>query len=78
MTTKENKNIEFSFFFQRELAKFEKLINNVQTDEVALDEKIAKRQEEKDRHQRRLDMLKNVRYEFICCLGLFHWRNVYF
>ena len=46
---------------QRELAKFEKLISNVQTDEVALDEKIAKRLEEKDRHQRRLDMLKSVR-----------------
>lgn len=50
---------------KRELAKFEKLINNVQTDEVALDEKIAKRQEEKDRHQRRLDMLKNVRPSFM-------------
>jgi hypothetical protein len=46
---------------KRELAKFEKLINNVQTDEVALDEKIAKRVEEKDRHQRRLDMLRGVR-----------------
>jgi hypothetical protein len=41
--------------------KYEKLINNVQTDEVALDEKIAKRAEEKERHQRRLDMLKSVR-----------------
>ncbi len=50
------------FFSQRELLKYEKLINNVQTDEVALDEKIAKRVEEKDRHQRRLDMLKSVRY----------------
>ena len=48
-------------FPQRELAKHTKLINNVQTDEVALDEKIAKRAEEKDRHQRRLDMLKSVR-----------------
>jgi hypothetical protein len=41
--------------------KYEKLINNVQTDEIALDEKIAKRVEETDRHQRRLDMLKSVR-----------------
>jgi hypothetical protein len=49
------------FFFQRELIKYEKLINNVQTDEIALDEKIAKRVEETDRHQRRLDMLKSVR-----------------
>jgi hypothetical protein len=48
--------------FQRELLKYEKLINNVQTDEVALDEKIAKRIEEQDRHQRRHDMLKSVRY----------------
>ena len=46
---------------KRELGKFEKLIGNVQTDEVALDEKIAKRVEEKDRHQRRLDTLKSVR-----------------
>jgi hypothetical protein len=50
------------FCFKRELIKYEKLINNVQTDEVALDEKIAKRMEEKDRHLRRLDMLKSVRY----------------
>ncbi len=50
------------FFFQRELLKFEKLISNVQIDEVALDEKIAKRIEETDRHQRRHDMLKSVRY----------------
>jgi hypothetical protein len=50
-----------TFFFQRELGKFQKLIDNVQTDEVALDEKIAKRNEEKDRHQRRHDMLKSVR-----------------
>jgi len=62
-----NKNENFFFkglfrFFQRELLKYEKLINNVQTDEVALDEKIAKRLEETDRHQRRLDMLKSVRY----------------
>ena len=48
--------------FQRELVKYDKLIRNVQTDEVALDEKIAKRLEEKDRYQRRLDMLKSVRY----------------
>jgi hypothetical protein len=60
-----NKNpnivLKLIFFFQRELIKYEKLINNVQTDEIALDEKIAKRVEETDRHQRRLDMLKSVR-----------------
>jgi hypothetical protein len=66
------------FCEQRELSKFQKLIDNVQTDEVALDEKIAKRVEEKDRHQRRHDMLKSVRYrkiflcilinQFACCL----------
>ncbi|CAF0993618.1 unnamed protein product [Adineta steineri] len=50
---------------KRELSKFTKLIENVQTDEVALDEKIAKRVEEKDRHQRRLDMLKSVRPSFM-------------
>ena len=50
------------FYFKRELIKFEKLINNVQTDEVALDEKIAKRLEERDRHLRRLETLKGVRY----------------
>jgi hypothetical protein len=48
--------------FKRELLKYEKLINNVQTDEVALDEKIAKRVEEKDRHARTLDRLRGVRY----------------
>jgi len=51
----------FDLFSKRELLKYEKLISNVQIDEVALDEKIAKRFEEKDRHQRRLDMLKSVR-----------------
>ncbi|CAF3481044.1 unnamed protein product [Rotaria socialis] len=50
---------------KRELMKYQKLIGNVQTDEVALDEKIAKRFEEKDRHQRRLDMLKSVRPSFM-------------
>ncbi|CAF0798128.1 unnamed protein product [Rotaria sp. Silwood1] len=50
---------------KRELAKYQKLIDNVQTDEVALEEKIAKRLEEKDRHQRRLDMLKSVRPSFM-------------
>ncbi|CAF1001999.1 unnamed protein product [Rotaria sordida] len=50
---------------KRELTKHQKLIDNVQTDEVALDEKIAKRLEEKDRHQRRLDMLKSVRPSFM-------------
>ncbi|CAF1083811.1 unnamed protein product [Adineta ricciae] len=50
---------------KRESNKFTKLIENVQTDEVALDEKIAKRMEEKDRHQRRLDMLKSVRPSFM-------------
>ena len=39
------------------------MINNVQIDEVALDEKIAKRIEEMNRHQRRLEMLKTVRYK---------------
>ncbi|CAF2970910.1 unnamed protein product [Rotaria sp. Silwood2] len=50
---------------KRELVKYQKLIDNVQTDEIALDEKIAKRLEEKDRHQRRLDMLKSVRPSFM-------------
>ncbi|CAF0923569.1 unnamed protein product [Adineta ricciae] len=48
-----------------EVAKYDKLVANVQIDEVALDEKIAKRLEEKDRHQRRLDMLKSVRPSFM-------------
>ncbi|CAF5188867.1 unnamed protein product, partial [Rotaria magnacalcarata] len=38
---------------------------NVQIDEVALDEKIAKRLEEMNRHQRRLEMLKSVRPSFM-------------
>ncbi|CAF0719065.1 unnamed protein product [Adineta steineri] len=50
---------------RRELLNHEKLIGNVQIDEVALDEKIAKRLEEKDRHQRRLNMLKSVRPSFM-------------
>lgn len=57
-----HQNRKFLFSFKRELVKYDKLIRNVQTDEVALDEKIAKRFEEKDRYQRRLDMLKSVRY----------------
>ncbi|CAF3597040.1 unnamed protein product [Rotaria sp. Silwood1] len=47
---------------KREFIKYDKLINNVQIDEVALDEKIAKRMEEINRHQRRLEMLRSVRY----------------
>ncbi|CAF4577084.1 unnamed protein product, partial [Didymodactylos carnosus] len=47
---------------KRELDKYQKMVDNVQIDEQALDEKIAKRREEKDRHQRRLDMLRSVRY----------------
>ena len=57
-----HQNRKFLFSFKRELIKYDKLIRNVQTDEVALDEKIAKRVEEHDRYQRRLDMLKSVRY----------------
>lgn len=51
----------FAVRFQREIAKTKKLIENVETDEVALDEKIAKRLEERERYQRRLDMLKSVK-----------------
>ncbi|CAF3872111.1 unnamed protein product [Rotaria sp. Silwood2] len=50
---------------KREFIKYDKLINNVQIDEVALDEKIAKRMEEINRHQRRLEMLKSVRPSFM-------------
>ncbi|CAF0796383.1 unnamed protein product [Rotaria sordida] len=50
---------------KREFLKCDKLINNVQIDEVALDEKIAKRMEEINRHQRRLDMLRSVRPSFM-------------
>ena len=64
------------FSFQRELIKYDKLIRNVQTDEVALDEKIAKRLEEKDRYQRRLDMLKSVRYAK--SLTIFHRKCSFF
>ncbi|CAF1140682.1 unnamed protein product [Didymodactylos carnosus] len=50
---------------KRELEKHQKMIDNVQIDEQALDEKIQKRREEKDRHQRRLDMLRSVRPSFM-------------
>ncbi|CAF2029434.1 unnamed protein product [Rotaria magnacalcarata] len=50
---------------KREFIKYDKLIANVQIDEVALDEKIAKRLEEMNRHQRRLEMLKSVRPSFM-------------